>query len=296
MKKDLLTGVFPPMVTPFIDEEVDYKGLISNIKKLNKSELKGYFILGTNGEFKSLTTDEKLKIIQTVVDESSDEKVIMAGTAAESTKETIDTTIEAAKLGVDLVSILMPHFFRKYITNQVMIDYIIDVANASPVPIVLYNNPSVAADILITTDVIKEVADHPNVIGMKDSSKGNYKKYIEITQDKEFFIVAGSASFFYESLQAGAVGGVLSLANVFPKECSQLYNLFNNNEFDEAFELNKKLVELNKKVSGFKGVAAVKKAAELVGFSAGPPRLPIKKLNVQETKILKNNLLTSDFY
>lgn len=296
MKKDLLSGVFPPMITPFKNEEVDYEGLISNIEKLNNTNLRGYFILGTNGEFKSLTATEKLEIIRLTIENAAENKVIMAGTAAESTKETIDLTLEAAKLGVDQVSVLMPHFFRKYITDQVMISYIIDVADASPVPVVLYNNPSVAADVLITNKVIKEVAGHPNVIGMKDSSKGNYKEYIDLTQEQDFYIVAGSASFFYEAMKAGAVGGVLSLANVFPEECTKLYSLYKNDEFDKANELNSKLIELNKKVSGFGGVAAVKKASEIVGFNAGPPRLPLKPLADTEIKTLKNNLEMSDFY
>jgi 4-hydroxy-2-oxoglutarate aldolase len=296
MKKDLVSGVFPPMITPFKNEEVDYEGLIGNVKKLNDSDLKGYFILGTNGEFKSLTTEEKLKIIEATVSNAEKDKVVMAGTAAESTKETIDITLEAAKLGVDQVSILMPHFFRKYIDDEVMINYIIDVAEASPVPVVLYNNPSVAADILITPKVVKEVASHPNVIGMKDSSKGNYKEYIEITKDEEFYIIAGSASFFYEALKAGAVGGVLSLANVFPDECAKLYHLYKNNEFTKAERLNNKLINLNKKVSGFGGVAAVKKAAEIVDFAAGPPRLPIKKLDDNKIEVLKENIKNYEFY
>ncbi|MFW6280566.1 MAG: dihydrodipicolinate synthase family protein [Halanaerobium sp.] len=295
MRRNLVSGVFPPMITPFKNEEVDYEGLIGNIKKLNDSNLKGYFILGTNGEFKSLTTEEKLKIIETTVSNSAEDKIVMAGTAAESTKETIDVTLEAAKLGVDQVSILMPHFFRKYIDDEVMINYITDVADASPVPVILYNNPSVAADIMITSKVVKEVASHPNVIGMKDSSKGNYEEYIKISEDEEFYIIAGSASFFYEALKAGAVGGVLSLANVFPNECTELYDLYKNENFTKAEKLNNRLINLNKKVSGSGGVAAVKKAAEIMGFKAGPPRLPIKKLNDKKIKLLKENIENYDF-
>ncbi|MFW5985948.1 MAG: dihydrodipicolinate synthase family protein, partial [Halanaerobiales bacterium] len=144
--EERLSGVFVPMVTPFRDEEINYEGLIDNVKKLNKTGLTGYFVLGTNGEFKSLSVEERLKVTETVVKHAAADKIVMAGTAAESTKETIDITLEAAKLGVSQVSLLMPHFFRKYIDDEVLINYIIEVAEASPVPVVLYNNPSVAAD------------------------------------------------------------------------------------------------------------------------------------------------------
>ncbi|MFW5988516.1 MAG: dihydrodipicolinate synthase family protein, partial [bacterium] len=223
--KERLSGVFPPVVTPIMDDKILYEDLIENVKKLNKTDLTGYFILGTNGEFKSLTVEERLKIIELVVKYSEEDKIIMAGTAAESTKETIDITMEAAKLNVDQVSLLMPHFFKNYIDDDVLVDYILEIAEASPIPIVLYNNPSVTAGILISPEVIKKVSGHSNVIGMKDSSKGNYQKYIDVSKDEDFYLIAGSASFFYEALQAGAVGGVLSLANVFPKECVKLYNL-----------------------------------------------------------------------
>ena len=194
--KEQLAGVFTPMVTPFKNDEILYDGIVENVKKMNQTGLRGYFVLGTNGEFKSLSVEERLKVLQTVVDNAAPDKVVMAGTAAESTKETIDITKEAAKIGAKSVSLLMPHFFRKYMDDDALTDYIVKVADASPVPVLLYNNPSVAADILISPEVIRRVADHPNVVGMKDSSRGNYQKYLE-AQGKDFYLLAGSAGFFW---------------------------------------------------------------------------------------------------
>ncbi len=292
--KERLSGVFVPMVTPFRDDEILYDGLIENVKKLNKTGLKGYFVLGTNGEFKSLSVEERIKVLEIVVEYAADDKIVMAGTAEESTKETIDITLEAAKIGVSQISLLMPHFFRKYIDDDVLINYIVDVADASPVPVVLYNNPSVAADLLISKEVVKAVSGHPNIIGMKDSSRGNYKDYITTAAD-DFYLMAGSASFFFEALQAGAVGGVLSLANVFPEECVELYNLYLENKMVEAREQNDKIINLNKKVSGFGGVAAVKGAMDLVGYNGGSPRRPLKGLTAEEKSILKENIIEYGF-
>jgi 4-hydroxy-2-oxoglutarate aldolase len=108
--KEQLAGVFTPMVTPLKNDEILYEGIAENVKKMNQTGLLGYFVLGTNGEFKSLSVEERLKVLQTVVDNAAPGKVVMAGTAAGSTKETIDITKEAAKIGAKSVSLLMPHF------------------------------------------------------------------------------------------------------------------------------------------------------------------------------------------
>ena len=270
----LLSGVFAPVTTPFEDDEVSHKQLASNIEKMNASGLKGYFILGTNGEYKSLSVKERIEVLKTVAAHRSPEKTFMAGTGMESTHETIEITRRAADIGAQLVSLLMPHFFAKRIDDEVLKRYILEVADNSPVPVLIYNNPSVASGITVSPEVIGTVSEHPNVVGMKDSSKGNYKAYIEASKD-EFYMLAGSAGFFFDVLQAGGIGGVLSLANVFPDECAKLYTLFMEGKIEEAAALSEKIVSLNKVVSGMSGVASVKAAMDLAGFHGGEPRRPI---------------------
>lgn len=293
--REQLAGVFTPMVTPFKNDEILYDGIVENVKKMNQTGLRGYFVLGTNGEFKSLSVEERLKVLQTVVDNAAPDKVVMAGTAAESTKETIDITKEAAKIGAKSVSLLMPHFFRKHMDDDALTDYIVKVADASPVPVLLYNNPSVAADVLISPEVIRRVAEHPNVVGMKDSSRGNYQSYLDAAEGKDFYLLAGSAGFFLDLLKAGGVGGVLSLANVFPDECAKLYAAFKDGNLEEAERLNSKLVDLNKKVSGFGGVAAVKSAMNLAGYTGGDPRHPLRPLSAEQQATLETNIKALGF-
>ncbi|MCR4401642.1 MAG: dihydrodipicolinate synthase family protein [Firmicutes bacterium] len=288
--KEKLSGVFTPMVTPFKNDEILYEGIVENVKRMNKTGLRGYFVLGTNGEFRSLSVEERLAVLKTVIENAADDKVIMAGTSAESTKETIDITREAAKLGASMVSLLMPHFFRKHLDDNALADYVIRVADASPVPVLLYNNPSVAADVLISPDVVRKVAEHPNVVGMKDSSKGNFKAYLQAAGGKEFYVLAGSAGFFLDLLQEGGTGGVLSLANVFPEECVKLYAAFREGRLDEARKLNERIVELNKRVSGFGGVAAVKSAMELAGYVGGDPRHPLRPLTQEQKRTLEASI------
>ena len=293
-KKDMLAGVFSPMCTPFKDDKVFLEGVAVNIQKMNETGLRGYFVLGTNGEFKALTSSEGFQVLQTVLEHRSEDKVVMAGTAAESTYETIELTLKAADMGVDSVSLLMPHFFAKKIDDDVLVSFITDVAEASPVPVVLYNNPSVAAGVTIGFEVIRRVADHPNVVGIKDSSKNTYKDSLKAEND-EFSVLAGSASYFLDLLSSGGTGGVLSLANVFPDASAALYQTFKKGLMQEAERMSEDLVNLNKQVSGTYGVAGVKAAMDLAGFVGGNPRKPIKGLTESQRAELKKALVDAGY-
>ena len=224
-KKRELSGVLTPMVTPFKGDRVMFHGLIANVEKMNETALAGYFVLGTNGEYKSLSVGERVEVLRTVVKYRAKGKVVMAGTGFESTKETIDMTLRAADEGADMASLLMPHFFPKKMTPEVLAGFITEVADASPIPVLLYNNPSVASGVTIKADLIRLVKDHPNVIGMKDSSHDTYRENLEAAKGG-MCVLAGSANYFLDLLRAGGTGGVLSLANVFPDACARLYTLF----------------------------------------------------------------------
>ena len=292
--KEMLSGVFSPMCTPFINDEISYDGVEKNILLMNKSGLKGYFVLGTNGEFKTLSEEEKIKVLEAVLKNASSDKVIMAGTGCESTRETVRLTKLAASMGVKMVSLLMPNFFAKKIDDEVMINHILEVADASPVPVVLYNNPSVAAGITIGAGVIKAVCTHGNVAGIKDSSKDTWPDNVAY-DSADFSVLAGSAGYFFDLMEKGGTGGVLSLANVFPDACADLYKLYKAGEMDKALKLKDDLVSLNKKVSGKYGVAGVKYAMDMAGFTGGSPRRPLKALTDEQKTSLAADLKESGF-
>ncbi len=284
-----LSGVFVPMVTPFRNDEILYTGIRQNIEKWNTTGLRGYFVLGTNGEYKSLSVKERFRVLDTVVRYSAKDKVIMAGCGAESTRETLDLVREAAYRGASMASLLMPSFFAKSIDEDVMVRFITEVADQAPIPVVLYNNPAVAAGVTITYNVLQRVKDHPHVMGIKDSSRDTYKENLKAASDT-FFVLAGSANYFLDLLENGGTGGVLSLANVFPDACVSLYRAFNEGRKDEARRINETLVALNKAVSGTFGVAGVKAAMDLAGFVGGTPRRPLKELTETQKESLRNTL------
>jgi 4-hydroxy-2-oxoglutarate aldolase len=292
--RERLSGVFAPLATPFDGQgNLLLEKLASNVEKLNKTRLRGYLALGTNGEFRSLSAPEQMKVLKTIVSAASPEKVIMAGTGAESTPVTIELCQQAAEIGAHYGSLITPFFFAKKMSDRALIDHFIQVAERSPIPVLLYNNPGVT-NITMSTTVIKEVSSHPKILGMKDSSAGNLSAYL-VSAQPGFYVLAGSANFFFTGLIMGAVGGVLSLADVFPELCCNLYELGAAGKLKEGRDLQLQILKLNQMVSGKFGVAGVKAAMDLVGFYGGPPRAPLLPLTTEEKKKLREDLIASGF-
>jgi 4-hydroxy-2-oxoglutarate aldolase len=294
MHRDRLSGVFAPITTPFNKRgDLLLEELSSNIQRLNPSGLRGYLVLGTNGEFRSLSGREQMEVVKTVVKSASADKIIMAGTGAESTMVSIELCHQAAAMGAHYGSLITPFFFAKKMTDKALVQHFFQVADQSPIPILLYNNPGVTG-ITVSTTVIKEVSSHPKIVGMKDSSPGNLSAYI-LHAKIGFSLLAGSANFFFTGLLMGAVGGVLSLANAFPEPCCRLYELGIARELEEGRELQFELMRINQLVSGKFGVAGVKVAMDLAGLYGGPPRAPLLPLTKEEGEKMREDLIASGY-
>jgi 4-hydroxy-2-oxoglutarate aldolase len=160
--KKRLAGIFAPITTPFQNEEVFIEQLKENIHKYSKTCLSGFLVLGSNGENKSLTDNEKLNILEVVLEEKGDHQLVMAGTGFESTSQTIAFSQKAAELGADFVSLLTPSYFKKRLTDEVMIKYYSDVAEAITIPVLVYNAPGFTG-MTITPKTIETIFNHPNI-------------------------------------------------------------------------------------------------------------------------------------
>ena len=286
-----LTGVFVPTITPFINDEIQYKSLKKNLERLNSTNIHGHLALGSNGENKSLSQTEKLRILEIFV-ENKGNKLIMAGTGCESTKETINLSREAEKIGVDFVSVLTPSYFPKYINDSLLIDYYTEIAEYVNIPLLVYNAPGFSGGVKISPEAIRKLAMHPNIAGMKDSSEAGIMSFISSTSDIDNFnILVGSISTFLPGLVIGASGGVLSCANYFPEICCDLFKLFSIGKIDEARKLYLKLFRINTRISGKYGVSGIKAAASLAGYFGGEPRRPLKPLSKEIINELRELLL-----
>lgn len=281
--KEMLRGVWAPVTTPFTAEEaVDYEGLEKNMQAYAKSGIQGYLALGSNGENKSLFGDEKQLVLRSIVKNKASGQKVMAGCIAESTLETIELAQMAQAEGADCITLLPPSYFAKQMTDEVLARYFCDVADSVDIPVLVYCAPQFSAGAVLSHPLIQSVAKHPNIIGMKDSSSGNIDGYLQAAPEG-FAVMAGSANFFIHTLEGGGVGGILSLSNIFPEFCAELYELFcagNKAEYDKQ---NERMMRLNKGVSGNGGVAAVKAAMDMAGLVGGAPRRPLLPL-AKETR------------
>ena len=274
-----LSGIAAPISTPFVNQEVSYDQLRSNMQQYSKTGLAGFFALGSNGESMFLTESEKLKVLEVVLQEKADHQLVMAGAGYESTRQTISFSKQVAEMGADFVSILTPSYFKKRLTDDAMIGYYTDVADAVPVPVVAYNAPGFTG-MTLTAKVVEVISRHPNVIGMKDTSKGNMSTYLSAAGN-DFDILSGTISTLFESMLLGAKGGVVSLANAFPAPCCELYEACKAVDLNKARRLHYMLIKLNKSVSGSFGVAGVKYASEVAGYHGGDPRKPLLPITAE---------------
>jgi 4-hydroxy-2-oxoglutarate aldolase len=274
-----LSGISAPISTPFVDGEVAYDRLKSNVQKYSETALAGFFALGSNGESMFLTESEKLKVLEVVLQEKADHQIVMSGAGYESTRQTISFSNQVAEMGADFVSILTPSYFKKRLTDEAMIGYYTDVADAAAIPVVAYNAPGFTG-MTLTPRVVEVISRHPNVIGMKDTSRGNMSTYLSVAGN-DFDILSGTVSTLFESMLLGAKGGVVSLANAFPAPCCELYEACKAVDLDKARRLHYMLIKLNKSVSGSFGVVGVKYAAEVAGYHGGDPRKPLLPITAE---------------
>jgi 4-hydroxy-2-oxoglutarate aldolase len=286
-----LAGVAAPITTPFVDEEVAYDQLGENVKKYSRTEMAGFFALGSNGESKCLTEAEKMKVLEVVLQEKAEHQIVMAGAGYESTKHTIAFSRKAAELGADFVSIITPSYFKKRLTDEALIGYYTEVADAIPIPVIAYNAPGFTG-MTLSPKVVEVISRHPNVIGMKDTSKGNMSTYLSVTGE-DFDILSGTASTLFESMLLGAKGGIVSLANAIPAPCCELYNKLKEGDLEGARHLHYLLFNLNRSVSGSFGVAGVKCAMDIAGYNGGAPRLPLLPITEEGRQSIKKAIVES---
>lgn len=276
-----LAGVFPPIPTPFdADGNLLPDKLKANIALWNKTGLHGYVVLGSNGEAPMLTDEERLQVWQAARAAIPREKLLLVGAGVESTRHSIALAKRAAEIGADAVMFVTPSYYKSQMNSANLVNHYRIIADACPIPTIIYNMPA-ATGIDIDANTVIQLATHPNIIGIKDSS-GNVTKFEEIVRAvrSDFAVIAGSGGYFYPALCVGAKGTVAALANVAPRECLALYDAFRAGRHDEARALQLRLVPLNAAVTTRWNVPGLKAALEELnqGFYGGPPRLPVRPL------------------
>jgi len=211
----------------------------------------------------------------------------MTGCIAESTRETIFIARKAEELGTDYITLLPPNYFKAQMTDPVLAAYFSEVADAVGKPCLLYNAPQFSGGVVLSAGLVKQLSKHGNIAGVKDSSNAASIDNYLLSCPGDFAILAGSANYLVSAMLNGALGGIVSLGNIFPNECWKLWQLIATKQYDEGFSYNKKILKVSRSVSGTGGVSAVKAAMDLAGLVGGYPRRPLLPLTQQARDELK---------
>jgi 4-hydroxy-2-oxoglutarate aldolase len=274
-----LGGVFAPVPTPFDDRDrVDEDKLHRAFLRWVESPLAGFVVLGTNGEAALMTDDECDRVIAVARQAVPRGRALIAGTGRESTRGAIEASKRAAALGADLVLVRTPGFFKAQMSEDAFVRHYTAVADASTVPLLLYNFTAVTG-VTLPVAAVSKLAEHPNIIGMKESG-GDPTRISELVTcaPARFSVMAGSATTFYAALSAGATGGIMALGSILPDACSRLFTDFRQGRHDEARALQAQIAPLSRLVGSTFGVAGLKAASKLVGIDVGRPRPPLAPL------------------
>ena len=286
-----MAGILPPIPTPFdADGELNLKALAQNMAKWNSTPLAGYVVLGTNGEMHYLSEAEKLTYLEAVRKHIPANKLFVAGCGCESAHSTIAFVKKVAALGADVALLVNPCYYKSRMDNAGLTDYYTRVADASPIPLSIYNIPANTM-VDMPADLIIKLSQHPNIAGVKDSG-GNLAKMGQIIKAARsgFQVLAGSAGFLYPALCLGAVGGVLALANIAPRQCCDLLDFAKQGKHAEAKALQLRVIAANTFVTSQFGVPGLKAAMDMIGMYGGNPRSPMLPLPEEQKTALRKIL------
>ncbi len=272
-----LQGIFPPLATPFNHEGEIYPSKVKhNVEKLNRLGLGGYVVGGSTGESVMLTHEEKVRLWGMVAEHTGEGKILIAGTGVESVRETLQLTREAAEAGYHVAMVRTPHYYRSLLNNtEAQVTYFRAVADNSPLPILIYNFPQ-ATVLDITAEAVIQLSEHPNLLGIKESS-GSMEKVMRLVAECKpgFQVLVGSAPTLYPSLLMGASGAILAFANAAPYAAISIWEAFRTRQQEAAADWQSRISRAARLVTTKYGIPGLKHAMDLNGYYGGPPRLPL---------------------
>src|SRR5262249_40167998 len=274
-----LTGVYAPLPTPFADDDrLDAVRFRAALEWWVASPLAGFVVLGSNGEVVLMDDEECDRVVELARAIVPRHRPLIAGTGRESTRATIRATKRAAELGADAVLVRTPGFFKSQMTGDVFLRHYMAIADASPVPVLLYNFPAVTG-VNLSPETVARLAEHPNIVGMKESGS-DIAQIADLVANtpRNFHVLAGSGSTFFAALCAGVSGAILALGALWREPCMRLFELATAQRYDEARALQQRLRPIARLISSPYGVPGLKAALRLVGGDVGKPRPPLEPI------------------
>jgi 4-hydroxy-2-oxoglutarate aldolase len=287
-----LHGILLPAVTPFdaSSGDVDIAAMQANLAAWLVHPLKGIVIGGATGEGNLLDEHERRALVIAARDVIPADRVLVVATGGESTRSTIQRSLTAAQLGADAVLVQPPTFYRPAMTPATLVDHYRAVADASPVPVIVYQLPLAYATLDLPTGLIAELSHHPSIVGLKDS-RGSLELIGELVESCRpgFQVLSGRANMVYASLEVGAAGAVLALAAVDPEGAIAIVSGHASGRAVEAGRRQESLARIHHTAVPH-GVAGIKAALDLVGLAGGDPRPPLRPVTGSERDEIRTAL------
>lgn len=289
----MFEGVLPAIITPFKRTPamgLDVPGLEQNIGFLLSCGIHGIVPCGSTGESATLTFEEHEKVIKVTVDKVNGTIPVLAGTGSNNTAEAIRLTRAAKDIGADGVLVISPYYNKP--NRAGIVKHYTRLADLD-IPVVVYNVPSRTGQNL-EPDLIAELAQHPNIVGVKEASGniGQISRIIEETQDEDFIVISGDDNITVPIMALGGAGVISVAANVDPKRMVILHEAMKKGDYQKALVLHYALSPLFRSMFIDTNPIPVKKAVELMGMAGGPVRLPLDELDAHKTEQLKKVLAT----
>lgn len=272
-----LRGVLLPFTTPFNnDAGFDAGALHLNLDKWNATGVAGYVALGSTGERVHLGERECLNVIETTRASVPEQMAFIVGAGQQSTQATIDEVRGVAQAGADAVLVITPHFYRAEMTHNALVNHYLAVAEAAPVPVLLYSVPPFT-NLSLAPETIAQLSEHENIIGVKDSS-GDILNLAETLRlvPEDFAVLTGNGNALYPALCVGAKGAILAIGCVAPELAVAIYEAFERGEHERARAMQQQLTKLTRGISGRYGISGLKAALDMLGYTGGRVRAPLR--------------------
>jgi 4-hydroxy-2-oxoglutarate aldolase len=270
-----------------------------NMRKWAASSLDGFVICGSNGELPFTSEGERAALTASareILSELKSPQKIITGAFQHSTKDTVSCCVSARQAGADAVLLLPPHYFKGQ-GEKAASQFFRDAADASPIPVVIYNMPA-NTGVDMSVEAILDLASHPNIIGIKDTSgsmtKLGYLAAASDRRDMDFSVFCGSGNYFLPALSLGATGGTLAVANLYPESCRKIWDAYKNGDFERAKKLQHRLLLASDALTAKFGVPGLKAAMDRAGLYGGPCRKPLLPLDKDSTRKLEAILDEAD--
>ncbi|QNB09544.1 4-hydroxy-tetrahydrodipicolinate synthase [Herbaspirillum frisingense] len=271
-------GIVPALITPLTpDQEIDEAGLRTLVDRLIEAGVHGLFVLGTNGEFISLSEAEKLRVARIAVDQARGRVPVIAGTGAYATREVIALNSKMQDQGIEAVSVITPYFNGA--TQAELFKHYDSIARATSLPVMLYTIPA-KTGVQLNIDTVRRLSEIPNIRGIKDSG-GDFDRLLQLINLKreDFAVFTGTDSMILWTLMAGGDGAVAATTNAVPSVVMSIWNNFHKGDIAAARQAQEALRPLRDAFALGTLPVVLKTAAGLLGMPAGPARSPVLPLD-----------------